>query len=346
MSAAGAAYPARDVGARGPLAPTGGTLAQRVRAGLLAAVAVVLQRLPEPPLHRLAQAAGLLLYLTARRRRALVRANLGRICGHLSATGAATPVVAEAARDGASLERLVRRAFGHYARYYLEVMLAPGHDPGSLERRVRVETPELLREAFRARGEGEPGTIIIGLHFGGIELPARYAVTLAGGMVAPMETLADAPLQRWVERSRGATGVTVVPLDGETRRTLAAAVALGRTVGLVGDRDLRGTGLPVTFFGAPTTLPVGPALLAIQTRAPLYVAAARRTGWGRYSARLVRLETPAAGRLRDRAQAIVEQQARAFERIVAEAPEQWLTIFFPVWPDAAEAAWLSCTEGT
>src|SRR5699024_11098852 len=41
---------------------------------------------------------------------------------------------------------------------------------------------------------------------------------------------------------------------------------------LLGERDLRRTGVPVTFFGEPTRMPAGPARLAAQTGAPLLVA--------------------------------------------------------------------------
>jgi hypothetical protein len=27
--------------------------------------------------------------------------------------------------------------------------------------------------------------------------------------------------------------------------------------------------------------------------------------------------------------------ARAFERVIADAPEQWWAVFFPIWPDLA-----------
>ena len=31
---------------------------------------------------------------------------------------------------------------------------------------------------------------------------------------------------------------------------------------------------------------------------------------------------------------IIEQEARAMERVIARAPEQWTTLFFPIWEDA------------
>ena len=42
---------------------------------------------------------------------------------------------------------------------------------------------------------------------------------------------------------------------------------------------------------------------------------------------------PAAGTRRERVTAYLEAEARAFERRIAAAPEQWLAIFHPLWPD-------------
>ena len=42
---------------------------------------------------------------------------------------------------------------------------------------------------------------------------------------------------------------------------------------LLCDRDIGGGGIPVEFFGEPTTLPGGPATLALRTGAPVLPAA-------------------------------------------------------------------------
>ena len=89
----------------------------------------------------------------------------------------------------------------------------------------------------------------------------------------------------------------------------------------------------VELFGAPARLPLGPAVLAVETGAPLYlVGHARATGRGRW------LGAHRATRARDRVDGprasatcalSSRPQARAFERIVADAPEQWWTLLLP-----------------
>ena len=61
-----------------------------------------------------------------------------------------------------------------------------------------------------------------------------------------------------------------------------AALREGTPVGLVGDRDLTGGGTLVPLFGAPATLPLGPAMLAVESGATPYVVAVRRAAHGRY----------------------------------------------------------------
>jgi lauroyl/myristoyl acyltransferase len=175
--------------------------------------------------------------------------------------------------------------------------------------------------------------IFVGLHFGAIELPGLYFVNRTGmTATVPMETIPDPELQRYFVRTRGKVGLRIVGLR-EARRELTAALRRGEPVGLVGDRDLTGGGLEVPFFGARAKLPIGPGLLAIESGAPVYVVAVRRAGPGRYRGRLRPIEIPAEGDRRVRLTATLERLARAFEEAVADAPDQWWAVFFPMWPD-------------
>ena len=306
-----------------------GTFVQEVRAVLVGALSWLAGVLPERLLVRLAELAGSAWYRTAPERAAQARRNLRRVAQALDARGLGAPEVRAAARDPRSLERLVRAAFRHNARYYLEVAQAPSLRPADVDRRMTVETPEVVDDAFRS---GDP-VIFVGLHFGDLELPSRFLAARVGQAVAPMETIGDPALQAYFERTRGANGVRIVGLR-EARRELLGAIRQGVSVGLVGDRDLTGGGAPVTLFGAPATLPLGPALLSIESGAPMYVVGVRRSeASGRYRGRLEAIPMPVGGPRRERVMAATTSVAAAFERIIADAPEQWWAVFFPIWPD-------------
>ena len=306
-----------------------GTFVQEIRALLVGGLSWLAGVLPEGPLVRLAELAGSAWYRAAPERAAQARRNLRRVAQALDARGLGSPDVRAAARDSGALERLVRAAFRHNARYCLEVARAPSLRAADVERRLMVETPDVVADAFRS---GDP-VIFVGLHFGDLELPTRFLAARVGQAVAPMETIGDPALQAYFERTRGANGVRIVGLR-EARRELLGAIRQGVSVGLVGDRDLTGGGSPVTLFGAPATLPLGPALLSIESGAPMYVVGVRRSeASGSYRGRLEPIPMPPEGPRRERVMAATASVAEAFERIVSDAPEQWWAVFFPIWPD-------------
>jgi KDO2-lipid IV(A) lauroyltransferase len=305
-------------------------LGRRLRGRALRAASWLVCRLPERPLLALAELGGDVWYRATPDRAAQARRNLARVAGWLAAHDTGTSLARAAAHDQRALERLVRLAYRHAARYYLEVMRAPAMAGAGLQQRIEIVTPDTVEDAFRP---GRPA-IFIGLHFGAIELPALYLASRAGSAVGPMETLDDPDLQDWFVRTRGSVGLRIVGLR-EARRELTAALRAGTSVGLVGDRDLTGGGTLTELFGAPARLPLGPALLAIETGAPAYVAAVRRSTPGHYVGRLDAVDVPPEGSRRERATAATVSIARAFERVIADAPEQWWAVFFPIWPDLA-----------
>jgi lauroyl/myristoyl acyltransferase len=250
--------------------------------------------------------------------------------------GSAT--VRAAATDDETLERLVRRAYRHAARYYLEVLRTPALRPERLPDMLLVETPAVVETAFA----GGP-VLFVGLHFGSVELPGLFLASRVGGAVAPMETVDDADLQAWFIRTRGAMGIRIVDLRA-ARRELLSALRSGTSVGLVGDRDLTGGGTLTALFGWPAMLPLGPAMLAVEGGTPVYVVGVRRVGVGRYRGRLETIDVPLDGTRRNRVTATTSALASAFERIIEDAPEQWWAVFFPIWPDLEAPAVVATPE--
>jgi KDO2-lipid IV(A) lauroyltransferase len=305
-----------------------GTPVQRVRASLVAAVSWLVCRLPERPLVRIADLVGLVWYRVAPARAGRARRNLARVAGWLAAHDMGSAETRAAAIESHALERLVRAAFRHGARYYLELLRFPAIDARYIDERLVLETRTIAEELLAASP-----AILIGLHFGALEMPARFVAIRTGReLVGPMETLDDPSLQRWILRSRLETGMRLIAIRG-ARRELTAVIARGGTAGLVADRDIVGNGTPIEIFGATAPLPVGPAILAAETGAPAFAAIVWRRPDGRYGARVERIPTPREGDLRDRVHAFLDAQARAFERLIAVAPEQWWAVFFDIWPD-------------
>jgi KDO2-lipid IV(A) lauroyltransferase len=103
---------------------------------------------------------------------------------------------------------------------------------------------------------------------------------------------------------------------------------------LLADRDLQGGGPEVDFFGERTTMPAGPAMLALRTGAPILPTAVYFTGRVDGHHAWVRPPLPAerrAERLRDDVDRITQDLARDLEVLIRRAPSQW-HLFQPNWP--------------
>lgn len=326
-----------------PMAPAGPSAPRStLRGSLIVLGALILARLPEGPLVAAAESIGELWYRRAPARAAQGRANLRRVCEGLAAQGRGSTLVRRAATDPEALERIVRAAFRHAVRYYLEVARSGGYDAAAILARIDVETPDEVREGLQG---GHP-VILVGMHYGAIEVPTIVASSMIGHTVtAPMETVSDPGLQRWFMESRSRVGVAVVPV-ADARRALLRAIRRGESVGMVADRDLLHNGIMVPFFGHPAPIPAGPALLAAETGIPVYVGSARRIKGLRYHGRLTLVPAPPPGPLRGRVEGMTASIVEAFEGILADAPEQWWGAFHPIWPDLAVGADAGAKPGT
>lgn len=313
-------------------APTLGPLG-RLLFGLVIGVIWILRRLPDKPIYRATYALGAGLYLVMPRRRDMARSNLRRVCGWLVAHDMASPRVARAARDPQALEHMVRAAFGHWLLTYAEAVIVPRYGREELERRLVPMRPAATAEALSVPEPGRPGPIHMTIHFGSIDLAALYGARVGAlPLTGPMETL-DSPLARaYFERVRHELDATIVPLS-EAVTELVSALKRGEAVGVVADRNVVGKGTVLEFFGAPARIPAGPAVLSVQTGAPLFLEIIERTAPGEWAGHTVRLQPEPGAKRRDAARSILEQQVREFERGIARAPEQWTTLFFPIWED-------------
>ena len=97
----------------------------------------------------------------------------------------------------------------------------------------------------------------------------------------------------------------------------------------------RGDGVAVDFFGEGTTMPGGPATLALRTGAPLIPAGVYFRPRGGHSAIIgPPLVVEREGRLRDDVARITQELTRRFEELIRMAPEQW-HLMQPNWPSDA-----------
>lgn len=225
--------------------------------------------------------------------------------------------------------RWARRALSSYFTYWIEGARLPGLPAAVVQERMRMESGfEHLEQAVR---DGR-GAIVALPHVGSWEWGGAWLSLQGYPMTAVVEPLQPPQLFQWFVAQRLALGMSVVPLGPEAGPAVLRTLRAGGVVALVCDRDLTGKGVPVELFGEKTTLPAGPATLALRTGAALLPAAVY-SGPGPMHTAVVRppLETVRAGTLRADVQRLTQDLAHALEALIRRAPEQW-HLFQPNWP--------------
>jgi phosphatidylinositol dimannoside acyltransferase len=217
-----------------------------------------------------------------------------------------------------------------YGRYYAEALWVRGSRVPELRAETQVDGLERLIEA-REAGKG----MIFALpHMGNWEVAAPVAIDEKVPVVAVAENLPNHRITDWFTRMRGEFGIEIVLATGSTEvmRKLESALANNKAVALLSDRDLKGKGVEVEFFGETATLPPGPATLALRTGAPLLPVACYFEGSNGYQVVVLpAIPIPEEGNRSDKVSSMTSALAVALEQLIKAAPEQWHLVQ-PNWP--------------
>jgi KDO2-lipid IV(A) lauroyltransferase len=230
---------------------------------------------------------------------------------------------------GWALERAVDRVFASYGRYWYESFRLPRLSPADLDAAMSYEGLERLDEALAAGR----GAVLALPHLGGWDFGGAWLASLGYRLTVVVEPLEPAEMFEWFVAFRRSLGVTVVPLGPEAGTAVLGTLRANESVALISDRDLVGNGVEVEFFGERTTLPAGPATLALRNRAALLPAAVYlRPGGGHHGVMRppMAVERSGAG-LREDVRRITQDLAHVLEDLIRQAPEQW-HLFQPNWP--------------
>jgi phosphatidylinositol dimannoside acyltransferase len=230
------------------------------------------------------------------------------------------------ALQGLALRKAVAETFGSYGRYWLELFRLPDDALGTLE--IDIEGFDYITAGIE-RGSG----VILALpHVGGWDFGGAWLATQGFPPTVVVEPVEPPELFEWFAGARRALGMTVVQLGPDAGRAVLHALRSNQIVCLLCDRDLVGDGIEVEFFGERTTLPAGPATLALRTGAPLLAGAVYFAPRGGHHA-VVMPPVPAQreGRLRDDVGRVTQELAHRFEELIRAAPEQW-HLLQPNWP--------------
>lgn len=220
-----------------------------------------------------------------------------------------------------------------YMRYYCETFMLPRWSDEQLLNLVRTENAEVVREALNSGG-----AVLTLPHLGNWDWAGAWAAREFGSLCTVAERLRPEGVFQKFLKARQSRGITLMPLsgDGGTFEFLREHLNQGRVVALLGDRDVAKSGMGNQFFGHRASLPIGAALLALDTGRPLFTCAPWYDGENlviTFDSEVIFDRSPVQGseRLR-RAQEVTKQVASNFERHIKAHPENWHQLQ-PVWPD-------------
>ncbi len=276
----------------------------------------VAQLLPQVVGEQMARGLGRLSAVVLPARRRQVERNLRRATGD--------------GLRGLALKRAVSKTFDSYGRYWLELFRLRGDadEADLLADDNMVEGFEHVLEGCEAGN----GVITALPHVGGWDYAGAWLAAHGYPPTVVVEPVEPPELFEWFADTRRRLGMEVVPLGPDSGRAVLAALRANRVVCLLCDRDIAGDGVEVEFFGERTTLPAGPATLALRTGAPLLPVAVYFRPRGGHRG-VVQAPVPAVreGRLRDDVARVTQALAGRFEELIRAAPEQW-HLLQPNWP--------------
>ncbi len=229
----------------------------------------------------------------------------------------------------ADIKTAARSLFKSYGRYWAEALWVSARRVPEMLEQTRVDGLDML---MTARDEGR-GMVFALPHMGNWEAAAPVAVKEGVPVVAVAENLLNHRITDWFTRMRAECGIEIVLATGSAQvmRSLEAALAANKAVALPSDRDLKGKGVKVVFFGETTTLPPGPATLAIRTGAPLLPVVSWFDPNGYHLKVHPPIQVPEEGTRTEKVAAMTQELAGHFEEFIGEAPEQW-HLLVPNWP--------------
>jgi KDO2-lipid IV(A) lauroyltransferase len=236
---------------------------------------------------------------------------------------------------GRALRRRVQAVYRSYGRYYAESFRLPAISVEELDRRFSVDGYDNYVEAMA----GDIGAIAVLPHVGSWEWMAYWLARVDGQQAsAVVERLEPPALFDWFVEFRERIGLNIIALGPDAGRGVTHAIKEHQLVALLSDRDIAGGGIEVKFFGENTTLPAGPAVLALRTGAPLLPLALYDRPHGMHHV-VVKPQLPVErqGSFREDVARVTQDIALVLEELIRAAPDQW-HLLQPNWPSDRDTA--------
>jgi KDO2-lipid IV(A) lauroyltransferase len=172
-------------------------------------------------------------------------------------------------------------------------------------------------------------------HLGNWDAAGAWVGATGRTLVTVAEVLKPRRMFEFFAEHRARLGMTIFAAEKGVTDRLVDAVDEGAVVAILGDRDLKGRGPKVEFFGEPAHFPAGPASVAMRAKVPLIVAGVfsevfddGRRGWMCHFGEPIELPDTYGP---EAIEELTQKVARELEAHIRARPEEW-HVLQPVWP--------------
>lgn len=217
------------------------------------------------------------------------------------------------------LQQAVREGMRSYLRYWCDTFRLPLWSSEEIISRTTVINDHLLREALAAG----KGAIVSLPHAGNWDLAGAYYCETGAPIVTVAEHLEPERLFKKFLGYRQSLGMEVLDASARSLAILSQRLRQGRLIALVADRDLSKNGVDVVFFNHPARMPAGPAVLSIQTQAPLLTAFVRYLQTGIEITFEPAIAIPENGKNSEKVAIMIQESATRLERHLTTHTTDW-----------------------
>lgn len=189
-----------------------------------------------------------------------------------------------------------------------------------IEEVLEVEGREYMEQAMREK----KGVILLSAHFTNWELTGSFVQRQFGSMTAIARPIRNPYVERWIQRKRSAGGMRIIPVQEAVKASLKCLRA-NAIIGILIDQSLSLGSLPINFFSRPALTTTLPALLHLQTGAPILTTYTLRDG-DRFRQIFQPITLPSVPDKTDRIGAYTQAINAYFEDLIRRYPENWFWI--------------------
>ena len=245
--------------------------------------------------------------------------------------------IAQGKWSGKRMDVLTRRTFQNYGQYLLDYMVMHRLRLSNKDRWVEKEVGgEHMIEALR----GGKGVICITPHLGNWEIGGLLFSFKGGNLNVLTLDEPDQQTKSFREEMRGRKGIKNIyihPQDESPMAILDAVKALRRNeiVAMLGDRIESQKARVFNFFGRPTPFPIGVAILAMATDAPVLPVFVVMEKNRKYRGIIEAPVSFHSGHRESREEVIqqgMEKLIKIYEDYIGRYPDQWYN-FFDYWKE-------------